>query len=93
MRQLTEQEIIDNWNKFYSIIKDTFTGTRKEALLKIADTFQDRMMLAPAAYKEHYHGSYPGGYIVQARRSLSTVLRRFCSLIVCCNTVQEKCMP
>jgi len=63
MREMTEQEIVDNWNKFSSLVESTFNGNRKVSLMKLIDHFQDRMMLAPASYKEHYHGAYPGGYI------------------------------
>ena len=28
MKQLTEQQIIDNWNKLMKLIKDTFEGDR-----------------------------------------------------------------
>lgn len=63
MKQLTEQQIMDNWNRFHGLIESTFTGNRKEMLLKIADHFQDRMLLAPASSKEHYHNAHPGGYL------------------------------
>ena len=63
MKQLTEEQILANWNRFYGLVESTFTGTRKDNLLKIADYFQDRMILAPASSKEHYHGAHPGGYV------------------------------
>ena len=33
MKQLTEQQIVDNWNKLMKLIEDTFEGERKENLL------------------------------------------------------------
>lgn len=63
MKQLTEQQIVANWDRFYSLVESTFTGTRKDSLLKIVEFFQDRMLLAPASSKEHYHNAHPGGYI------------------------------
>src|ERR1035437_8499866 len=63
MKQLTEQQIVENWTEFANIVESEFTGDRKEALMKMIEFFQDRMMLAPASYKEHYHGAHPGGYI------------------------------
>ena len=63
MKQLTEEQVLKNWTRFYNLIESTFTGERKDNLLKIADTFQDRILLAPASSKEHYHGAHPGGYI------------------------------
>lgn len=63
MKQLTEEQIMENWKRFYELIESTFTGNRKDMLLKIADHFQDRMLLAPASSKEHYHNAHPGGYL------------------------------
>lgn len=63
MKQLSEQQILDNWNEFLGIVENTFTGDRKKGIMKIIDHFQDRMMLAPASSKEHYHGAHPGGYM------------------------------
>lgn len=63
MKQLTEEQIIANWDRYYKLIESTFTGDRKTKLLKMVDFFQDRMILAPASSKEHYHNAFPGGYI------------------------------
>lgn len=63
MKQLTEEQIIQNWERFYNLILSTFKGERKDNLIKLADALQDRMILAPASSKEHYHNAYPGGYI------------------------------
>jgi hypothetical protein len=63
MKQLTEQQIVENWDKFLNLVENNFTDVRKETLMKIVEHFQDRMMLAPASSKEHYHGAHPGGYI------------------------------
>ena len=63
MKQLSEEQILENWNEFSGIIENTFTGQRKASLMKLIEHFQDRMMLAPASSKEHYHGAHPGGYM------------------------------
>ena len=63
MKQLNEQQIIENWTQFSNLVETTFTGDRKAALMKLVEHFQDRMMLAPASSKEHYHGAHPGGYM------------------------------
>lgn len=63
MKQLTEEQIMANWNRFYDLVESTFTGKRKEMLLKLTEHFQDRMLLAPASSKEHYHSAHPGGYL------------------------------
>ena len=67
MKQLTEEQIVDNWNKLIQLIKDTFPedypDDRREKLLNMYHHFEDRMMMAPASAKEHYHNAMPGGYV------------------------------
>ena len=63
MKQLTEQQILDNWNKLMKLIEDTFEGERKEKLLKMYKYFENRMSIAPASGKAHYHNAMVGGYV------------------------------
>ena len=63
MKKLTAEQLQENWDRLIGIINDTFTGSRKENLLKMYDHFKDRMMFAPASAKEHYHNAFPGGYV------------------------------
>ena len=63
MKQLTEQQIVDNWNKLIKLIEDTFDGERKEKLLKMYKYFENRMSIAPASGKAHYHNAMVGGYV------------------------------
>ena len=46
MKQLTEQQIQDNWLKLRGIINDTFEGERLEKLNTMYDYFEDRMVVA-----------------------------------------------
>ena len=63
MKQLTEQQIQDNWLKLRGIINDTFDGERLEKLNTMYDYFEDRMVVAPASAIEHYHNACVGGYV------------------------------
>jgi len=63
MKQLTEKQIVDNWNKLMKLIEDTFEGERKEKLLKMYKYFENRMSIAPASGKAHYHNAMVGGYV------------------------------
>ena len=45
MKQLTEQQITDNWNDLRTIINNTFEGERLEKLNKMYDYFEDRMVV------------------------------------------------
>jgi hypothetical protein len=63
MKQLTEKQIIENWDKLMKLIEDTFDGERKEKLLEMYKYFEDRMSVAPASGKAHYHNAMVGGYV------------------------------
>ena len=63
MKQLTEQQILDNWNKLIKLIEDTFEGERKEKLLEMNKYFENRMVTAPASGKVVYKDAIEGGYV------------------------------
>jgi hypothetical protein len=63
MKELTPQQIEQNWNKLRNIIQDTFEGERLDNLNKMYDHFEDRMCMAPASGKEHFHYAHVGGYV------------------------------
>ena len=60
---LQANQIEENWNSLIKLIEDSFTGERKENLLKMYNHLKDRMMFAPASSKEHFHNAFPGGYV------------------------------
>lgn len=61
--KLTEEQLVASWEKILTIIEDTFSGDRKEKLLKLHKDFEDRFLFMPASYKDYYHSCYPGGYV------------------------------
>ena len=63
MKQLSEQQIVDNWNKLMQLIEDSFDGERKDKLLEMYKYFEDRMVTAPASGKAAYHNAMVGGYV------------------------------
>ena len=63
MKQLTEQQIVDNWNKLMKLIEDTFDGDRLKKLKTMYTYFEDRMSVAPASARAHYHNAMVGGYV------------------------------
>jgi len=62
MKNLTEQQLIDNYQKLIDIVVETFEGERKENLLKMYKFFEDRIIVAPASGKPNYHYCFAGGY-------------------------------
>jgi len=63
MKELTPEQIQHNWGNLRNIIDINFSGERLEKLNEMYDYFEERMMLAPASGKEHYHNCHVGGYV------------------------------
>ena len=63
MKELTPEQLQDNWKEFIQLLEDTFEGDRLSRLLKMYDHFEERMMFAPASGKEHFHNCHAGGYV------------------------------
>ena len=63
MKELTPEQIQKNWEQLRNLITNTFEGERLEKLNKMYDHFEDRMCVAPASGKEHFHNAYAGGYV------------------------------
>ena len=63
MKQLTAEQIQENWYQLRNLITNTFEGDRLEKLNKMYDHFEDRMCMAPASGKEQYHYAHVGGYV------------------------------
>ena len=63
MKELTAEQIQENWQQLRNIITDTFEGERLEKLNKMYDYFEDRMCIAPASGTEYFHYAHVGGYV------------------------------
>jgi hypothetical protein len=67
MKELTPEQIHENWVKLINLIKDTFSeeypDNRREKLLNMYQYFEDRMCVAPASGREHFHYAHVGGYV------------------------------
>jgi len=60
---LTEQQIQDNYQRIINFIDNTFNGERRERLLKLYDTFSERVALSPASNRVNFHSCFVGGYV------------------------------
>ena len=65
MKELTPEQIQENWNKLIELVKDTFEeeSERREKLLNMYHYFEERMCMTPASGREHYHNAHAGGYV------------------------------
>ena len=62
-KELTPELIQHNWNNLIRLIEVNFSGERLEKLLHMYDYFEERMCMAPASGKEHFHNAHAGGYV------------------------------
>jgi len=63
MKELSVEQIQENWKKLKKLLEDTFEEDRLEKLNEMYDYFEDRMCMAPASGKEHFHYAHVGGYV------------------------------
>lgn len=59
---LEAEKIKTNWEMYRAIVNATFP-TRKDALNKMYDDFEDRIALMPASSIAHFHNAFAGGYV------------------------------
>ena len=74
---LDETKITENYEKFRKLINQTFTGERLEALNKMYDILEDRIVLTPASSTEHFHNAFAGGYIDHVLRVTRNAVKVF----------------
>lgn len=72
--KLTPEQILNNWNRFLSIIDQYISSPRKEQLLGFYQKYEERFCLMPASYKREYHNSFEGGYIDHVLRVIDAAL-------------------
>ena len=63
MKKIEAEQLKQNWDNLISIVNETFSGERKENILKMYEYFEDRMMMAPASGTAHFHNAHIGGYV------------------------------
>ena len=82
MKQLSAEQIQNNWKKLIDTIECFISDDRKENLLKMYDFFKERIIVAPASGKPNYHYCFVGGYvehvlhIVQTAKEIMGVYER-----------------
>ena len=59
---LEAEKIKENWEKYRAIVNANFP-TRKDALNRMYDDFEERMVFMPASSIAHFHNAFAGGYV------------------------------
>jgi hypothetical protein len=69
---LTAEKIKPNWEDYRNSVNTLFPS-RKDALNKMYDELEDRMVFMPASSMEHFHNAFAGGYVDHVLRVMDCV--------------------
>jgi hypothetical protein len=75
--KFTEEQLVENWDTFISLIKEHIAEPRKSALIKMYEEFQEDLILAPASGNDNYHNCFVGGYIDHVIRVVKCSLKLY----------------
>lgn len=75
MRQLTAEELEQNYNQFVNVVEKCISSPRKEKILEMLEQIGGDMAIAPASGKNWYHGAYAGGYIVHVLKVVTAAMK------------------
>jgi hypothetical protein len=87
MKNLTAEELQQNFTKLIGYIDKHITGERKDQLKKLYEDHAERIMFMPASGTEHYHNCFTGGYVdhvirvIEGALAIKTVWKSFGSTI------------
>ena len=73
--ELTAEQIQSNWNKHLKIVDHYLSSPRKEQVLDLFNSLEDKMVMAPASGKAHFHNAIPGGYIDHVNRVVESAIK------------------
>jgi hypothetical protein len=72
----TAEQIQENWNELMNYIEKYISEPRKGNLTQFYKTYEDRIILMPAAHKKEYHNSFPGGYVEHVLRVIRCAIKQ-----------------
>lgn len=74
MKQLSPEQILENLNKFYSIIDKYITGDRKDKLIDLYKGIEETLAMSPASTRIDHHNCFAGGYVDHVIRVIEASL-------------------
>jgi hypothetical protein len=75
--KLTEEQIQDNWIKLVETIDTQLPGDKRSAVIGMYNDLEARLLMAPASGFEHFHNSFPGGYVDHVNRVVECTERLY----------------
>jgi hypothetical protein len=70
---LQAEKIKSNWERYRGLVNQFFP-TRKDALNRMYDEFEDRIVMMPASSIAHFHNAFAGGYVDHVLRVMDCAL-------------------
>lgn len=64
----TPEQLLGNWERHIKIVEHFITSDRKNSILNMLHSLEDKMIACPASGKAFYHNAFPGGYIDHVNR-------------------------
>lgn len=74
MSGLSEEQIVENFDRFRALLLET-GEYRREQLGTMLDELGERLALCPASSKRQYHNAFPGGLVEHSLRVLKNCRR------------------
>jgi len=68
MQKLSEEQLLENLQGFYDLIKKHISSDRKDQLLDMYKDLEDNLVIAPASTKKNFHNAFIGGFIDHTTR-------------------------
>lgn len=77
MRNLTAEQIVDNYNKLFELIKQHISEPRASQLTKLYTEYGDDLALIPGSSNINYHNCFEGGYVEHVLRVVDCSLKLY----------------
>jgi len=74
MKDLTPEQMMENLDKFYSLINKYISGDRKDKLLDMYKTIEETLTTSPASTRISHHNAFAGGYVDHVIRVVEAAL-------------------
>jgi hypothetical protein len=74
MKKLSEEQILENLDKFYGYINKYVTSERNDALIEFYKGREVTLAISPASTKNSHHNCFPGGYVDHVNRVVEAAL-------------------
>ncbi len=74
MKDLTPEQMMENLDKFYSLINKYISGDRKDRLINIYKSIEETLATSPASTRLSHHNAFAGGYVDHVIRVVEAAL-------------------